>query len=223
MTKNIFEPVWRETPPAEKSYRSIFKWGDPAGYKHPNKKLFKEIKEQFNLTDNDFRSVKTTGDETVNFKKKPAIKAKTIEAFEKICGKENVSLNEYDRLKYSTGKTVEEAIALRSGKPGPVSDLVIHPKSKTEIAAIIKLCNKEKIPVYVYGGGSSVNFGFRPSLGGITLVMNTLMNRIVEVNDLNQTVTVEAGIMGPDLENALNNAKEVFKLLFNCCCCSAFF
>jgi len=134
MTKNTFEPKWRETLPAEKSYRSIFKWGAPGEYKHPNKKLFKEIKEQFHLTDEDFRNVKTTGDETVNFKKKTALKAKHIEAFEKISGKENVSLNEYDRLKYSTGKTVEEAINLRNGKPGPVSDLVIHPKNISEIS-----------------------------------------------------------------------------------------
>ena len=87
MTKNIFEPVWRETPPAEKSFRSIFKWGAPAEYKHPNKKLFKEIKEQFHLTDDDFRSLKNTGDDTVSLKKKSSIKTKHIEAFEKICGK----------------------------------------------------------------------------------------------------------------------------------------
>jgi len=70
MTKNFFEPKWRETPPAEKSYRSIFKWGAPAEYKHPNKKLFKEIKEQFNLTDDDFKTNRAAGDETVNFKKR---------------------------------------------------------------------------------------------------------------------------------------------------------
>lgn len=218
MGKNNFEPAWREAPPVEKSFRSIFKWGAPEAYKHPNVKLFKEIKEQFHLTDDDFRTVKTTGDETVNFKKKTALKARHIEAFEKISGKENLSANEYDRLRYATGKTVEESINLRNGKPGPVSDLVVHPRTKDEIAKIVKFCNKEKIPVYVYGGGSSVNFGFRPSLGGVTLVMNTHMNRIIEVSELNQTVTVEAGIMGPDLEKALNNAKNLYKARYNYTC-----
>jgi alkyldihydroxyacetonephosphate synthase len=55
-----------------------------------------------------------------------------------------------------------------------------------------------------------VNFGFRPAKGGVTLVMSTHMNRILEFNELNQTVRVQAGMMGPEYENALNSAPELF-------------
>lgn len=218
MGKSKFEPVWRETPPGDKSYRSVFKWGAPAEYKHPNIKLFDEIKEQFHLTDDDFREVESPGDETVSCRKKAALKPKQLEALSKICGKENISTDDYDRLKYSSGKTVEEAMNLREGKPGPVSDAVIHPRTKDEILKIVKFCDREKIPVYVYGGGSSVNFGLRPSMGGVTIVMSTHMNKILELNELNQTVTVEAGIMGPDLEKSLNSAREIFKTEYNYTC-----
>ncbi len=218
MAKKQFEPNWRETPPAPRSFRSIFKWGDPQAYKHPNKKLFKEIKEQFHLTDEDFKEARSYGDEVVSFKKSPKLSKKDIDFFTRLCGSENVSVDEYFRTKFSSGKTIEEAISLRDGKVGPLCDLVVHPRNKDEIVNIVKYCNKNKIPIYVYGGGSSVNFGLRPSKGGISLVMSTHMNKILEVNPINQTVTVEAGIMGPDLETALNNAKELYKTPYNYTC-----
>lgn len=210
MTKKAFEPVWRETVPVEKSFRSIFKWGAPDGYKHPNHKLYKVLKEAFNLDDSHFTSEKSTGDEIVSFKKPVRLKKEQIAKFEKIAGKNNIQIDEYSRLKFSTGKTVEEAINLRNGKIGTVSDIVIHPESETVVSEIITYCNSQKIPVYVYGGGSSVNFGLKATKGGVTLVMSTHMNRVLELNELNYTVTVQAGIMGPDLEKALNNAKEKF-------------
>jgi len=206
--KKITEPIWRETPPAPKSYRSIFKWGAPDGYKHPNHKLLDEVKHVFNLDDSYFSSPKSSGDEIVSYKKNIKLKKEQILRLQKIADKENTSTDEYSRLKFSTGKTIEEAINLRNGKTGPVSDMVIHPKSEEIISEIIKYCNTQKIPVYVYGGGSSVNFGLRPAKGGVTLVMNTYMNKVIELNELNYTITVQAGIMGPDLEDALNNAPE---------------
>jgi len=40
MSKNSdFQPRWTSDPPPAGSYRSIFKWGDPAVFKHPNKML----------------------------------------------------------------------------------------------------------------------------------------------------------------------------------------
>ena len=49
-----FEPKWITQAPDKKSFRSIMKWGDPARYKAPKEGLYKLIKQQFNLTDDDF-------------------------------------------------------------------------------------------------------------------------------------------------------------------------
>uniref|UniRef100_A0A7V4G9D5 FAD-binding oxidoreductase n=1 Tax=Desulfobacca acetoxidans TaxID=60893 RepID=A0A7V4G9D5_9BACT len=88
---------------------------------------------------------------------------------------------------------------LRKGIVDKVTDLVVHPRNKEDVKELVKLCNRERIPVYVFGGGSSVNFGLRPAKGGITLVLSTHMNKVVRLSELNQTVTAEAGIMGPAL------------------------
>ncbi|MCL2155895.1 MAG: hypothetical protein FWH53_09550, partial [Leptospirales bacterium] len=121
MKKEVTAPAWRETPPIEKSYRSIFKWGAPDGYKHPNHKLLDEIKNVFDLDDTYFSSQKSSGDEIVSFKKNIKLKKEDILRLQKIAGKENTFTDEYNRLKFSTGKTIEEAINLRNGKVGAVS------------------------------------------------------------------------------------------------------
>lgn len=218
--KNVFQPDWRESAPEKNSFRSIFKWGSPVGFKHPNERLYALLKETFKLTDKDFSTKVSQGDEEATLDKSHAItlSEKQVSAFEKIVGNENINSDDYSRIKFSSGKTMEEALELRNQTVKKVSDLVVHPKNKEDIQAIVTYCNKEKIPVYVYGGGSSVNLGFRPEKGGITLVMSTHMNKILEFNETNSTATVEAGIMGPAYEELLNNAPEKFNARFPYTC-----
>lgn len=71
---------------------------------------------------------------------------------------------------------------------------------------MIAYCDRERIPVTVYGGGSSVTQGVSGRPGGITLVMQTHMNRVLDFNETDQTITVEPGILGPALEAVLNQA-----------------
>lgn len=209
--RKAFEPQWRDTPPETGSWRSIFKWGAPDGFKHPNAKLYALLKETFGLTDEAFKTPCDTGDEPVALAGRAcAIPRDMVEAFTAISGSENVSVSDYDRVKYSSGKTMEEIYALREGKPTNVADLIIHPRNEGEISRIVALCHDQKIPLHVFGGGSSVTLGLAPLKGGVTLVMATHMTRVVEFNETNQTITVECGIMGPALEALLNGAPETF-------------
>lgn len=207
-----FEPSWTETPPQDGTYRSIFKWGAPDRFKHPNARLYEMLKEKFGMDDKDFiKKIKEGNDQVSLNPEQKAGKVLTgddLSHFSEMIGKENVNIDDFSRVKYSTGKTVEEALELRDCYPVDVSDAVLHPKNKEDVRKIVLYCNERKIPVYVFGGGSSVNLGFRPSRGGVTLVMSTHMNRLIELNEKNQTATVEAGIMGPKFEDLLNKAPE---------------
>ena len=53
--KEPFQPNWCEEPAPERSYRSLFKYGDPKAFKHPNSGLYKLLKETFGMTDADFQ------------------------------------------------------------------------------------------------------------------------------------------------------------------------
>jgi alkyldihydroxyacetonephosphate synthase len=204
-----FYPEFIETKPNSKSFRSIFKWGADDGFKHPNERMFKMLKEQLNLTNDDFKVIQKDGNQEIVLKDSNIkLSDEDVEKISNIAGTVNVSAEGFERAKYSHGQTVEEALDLRDNKVSDLSDLIIHPTDKQVIKEIVEYCNEKLIPVYIYGGGSSVNLGFKPVKGGITLVMKTHMNKVIEINEENQTATVEPGIFGPDYESILNSAKE---------------
>ncbi|MBI4965742.1 MAG: FAD-binding oxidoreductase [Desulfomonile tiedjei] len=209
--EDAFYPDWTGEPPKDRTYRSIFKWGDPQGFKHPNVRLYRLLKEKLNMTDGDFTHKTNTGDEEVRVSRPVILSSSQIEIFRDLVGEENVDQDDFARARFALGKTTEEAMMLREGEVGPVADLVVHPRDKHDVMRVVEYCNQQRIPVYVYGGGSSVTLGLRPTRGGITLVMSTHMNRVLDFNETNQTITVEPGIMGPEYEKALNNAPELFK------------
>lgn len=205
-----FTPDWTDTASEEGTYRSIFKWGAADEFKHPDSGFLKVIKEYLELSDTDFVKKINTGEGKVKNDIPSRFSADDISELSNIVEKENVSLDDYSRLKYSTGKSMDDILKLRNEKAENLSDCVVHPRGKEDVRNIVSFCNEKQIPVQVYGGGSSVTLGLESSRGGVTLVMGTHMNRVLEFNEENQTITVEPGIMGPAYEDLLNNAPGKF-------------
>jgi glycolate oxidase len=84
-------------------------------------------------------------------------------------------------------------------------DIVVFPTTTEQISQIMKLANKEKIPVTPRGGGTNVSGGSVPIMGGIVLC-TTKMNKILKIDKENLTATVEPGVVLQDL--TLQLAKE---------------
>ena len=208
--KETFIPKWYEDAPPEGSYRSILKWGGPQEFKHPNAKLYGLMKKVFDMTDEDFKHPQKMGLEKVDYDIKPKLTKEQINVFKNIVGEENVKEDNYSRLQVAYGKTMIDLMRLREGIVENVPDIVLHPRSKEDIVKIVEYCNQEKIPIYVYGGGSSVTRGEECVKGGVSLDMRVHMNKVIKFNEINQTITVEPGMSGPDLEKTLNNAQELF-------------
>jgi len=204
-----FKPAWTDQPPPKGSFRSIFKWGAPDGFKHPNERLYALLKRELKLTDADFTAKVHPGHEPVTGVAPPAIMPDRIAALEAIVGADNVDRDDYARVKFSTGQTSEEAMQLRRGIVRHVADLALHPRSKADVARVVAYCHREKIPVTVYGGGSSVTFGLASRKGGVVLVMSTHMHRALDFNETDRTITVEPGMLGPALEALLNRAPDL--------------
>lgn len=72
-------------------------------------------------------------------------------------------------------------------------DLVVKPKSANEISEIVKIACEEEIPIVPRGGASWGLGGAMPINGGIVFDL-TNMDRILNIEEENCTVTVESGI-----------------------------
>jgi len=207
-----FEPSWiKEVAPAD-SYRSIFRWGDPKFNKFPKESLYKMIKDKFEMSDEDFKDYQMNlGFEKVELLNNPSnIDKKHLTAFEKIVGKENVSTKDYDRLSVGYGQTAYDLMRIRQRKIENLPDVVLYPSTSEEVEKIVTYCVENKLPLYVYGGGSSVTRGVECVKNGVSLDMRRNFNKVINFNEIDQTITVQAGMSGPTLEKALNDAVKNF-------------
>ncbi|MHC4182646.1 MAG: FAD-binding oxidoreductase [Planctomycetota bacterium] len=113
--------------------------------------------------------------------------------FDELCdriGRENVFDNIEERICYSFDATKEKH----------VPDLVIRPHTKEHVSAAISIAGKYNIPVCPRGAGSGLSGGAVPIKGGIALDLKN-MNKIVEINAKDLTVTVEPGVVTKDLQD----------------------
>lgn len=78
----------------------------------------------------------------------------------------------------------------------------IRPRTAAEISAIIKLANRENIPITPRGAGSGLSGGAVPIYGGLVLSVDR-MNTIIEVDRDNMMVIVEPGMVANDINEHL--------------------
>lgn len=82
------------------------------------------------------------------------------------------------------------------GKSAP--NVVFMAHSTEEVAAVVKICNENKIPVTPRGAGTGLAGGAVPLLGGV-LIDLTKMNKILSYDLENFVVHVQAGVLLNDL------------------------
>lgn len=209
-----FEPKWVLEPAPADSYRSIFRWGDPNFFKYPKESLYKYVKNVCNLKDEQFVDYcDDIGMDKVELDPKkyaPKIDKKHVKAIAEIVGEKNVSQSDYDRLAVAYGQTGYDLLRLRHRRFDALPDLVVFPETTEQIEKIVAYVVENKIPLYVYGGGSSVTRGVEPVKGGVTLDMRRNFNKVIKFNEVDQTITVQAGMSGPKLEETLQNAPALF-------------
>jgi len=70
---------------------------------------------------------------------------------------------------------------------------VALPSTEEQVAGLVRLCAETGVPVTARGGGTGLSAGCVPSPGGIVLSLER-MNRVVETNADDATLTVEAGL-----------------------------
>ena len=82
------------------------------------------------------------------------------------------------------------------------AEAVVFPTSAHQISAILKIANREAIPVTPRGAGTNLAGGTIPIRGGIVLC-TTRMNRILEVDTENMLAVVEPGVVLRELNTRL--------------------
>ena len=90
---------------------------------------------------------------------------------------------------------------------------VVRPGSTAEVAEIVRACRAARIPIVPQGGNTGLCGAATPDeTGDAVLVSLTRMNRVREVDPLNYTITVEAGVILLDVQKAAEAHDRLFPL-----------
>ncbi len=117
------------------------------------------------------------------------MKPNLIQELVKIVGKNAVLTSPEDLAVYSYDGTFEEHCP----------DVVVLPTSTEQVSQVIQLAAREHIPVVTRGMASGLAAASVPFSGGIVLCL-TRMDRVLELDEENAIVHVEAGIITANLQ-----------------------
>lgn len=115
-----------------------------------------------------------------------------IKAVQKIAGKDNVISDIEGLYAYSF-----DCAHIPFSKEYP--RLVVFPQNTQQVSDIVKLANKNRIPIIERGAASNHAGGCSPVRGGIILHFSK-MNQILEINNSDLTCKVQPGVVVGDLQ-----------------------
>lgn len=117
-----------------------------------------------------------------------------------------VSADPEDRASHAMGKAYRDVVRALRGRPGRVPDLVARPTDEQAVADLLDWAGERQVAVVPYGGGSSVTGGVEYRGDAHRAVMSldlTSMGRVLEVDAEGRAARIQAGALGPGLEDQL--------------------
>ncbi|MEV7611926.1 FAD-binding oxidoreductase [Streptomyces sp. NPDC089799] len=111
-----------------------------------------------------------------------------------------------DRAAHAMGKAYRDVMRALRGRPGRIPDLVARPTDDREVADLLDWAGDRRVAVVPYGGGSSVTGGveYRGDAHRAVLSLDlSAMDRVLEVDTGSRAARIQAGTLGPALEDQL--------------------
>lgn len=117
------------------------------------------------------------------------------------------SLEGEDRLVRAHGHTLHDIYTLRESFFDRIPDIVVWPKSHSDVEKLVHLANELDLVIIPFGGGTSVSEAVVCPSGEKRTIISldtSQMNSILWIDQSNLVAKCEAGIIGQDLERELN-------------------
>jgi alkyldihydroxyacetonephosphate synthase len=113
----------------------------------------------------------------------------------------------YDRAAHTYGRSYRDLVRSTRGDFSNPPDFVAFPRTEDEVVRVLAHCDAKRLAAIPFGGGSSVCGGVEPDpdgafAGSISIDLGRL-DRVLDVDPLSRAARVQAGVLGPSLEEQL--------------------
>jgi alkyldihydroxyacetonephosphate synthase len=128
-------------------------------------------------------------------------------ALEAAVGGEQVSTDPLDRVVHARGKCLRDLIRHRRGDLGRLPDVVVRPGEDDEVAAVMRAALEADAVLIPFGGGTNISGSLEAPEDEERTVISVdmgLMDRLLEIDEEARLARVQAGVLGPRLEEQLN-------------------
>lgn len=136
----------------------------------------------------------------------PALTEEMLAEIADVVGADHLLTDDLSRRLHAAGKSTPDLLRARSGDVGEPPEAVVRPQSHDEVQALLEIASRHRIAVVPFGGGTSVVGGLAVRregyAGGISLDL-TRMTRLLAVDPVSMTATLEPGLRGPAAEALL--------------------
>ena len=136
----------------------------------------------------------------------PGLTDARLDALKGIVGAEHVVTDEATRRLRTRGKSTPDLLRQRGGDLADAPDAVVRPGGHDEVVAVLAHCAAERIAVVPFGGGTAVTGGLvaaREGFAGVVSLDLGRMRRLLAVDPVSSTATLEPGLRGPEAEALL--------------------
>lgn len=133
--------------------------------------------------------------------------AAVVEELTALLGGDHLSTEAAERVRHTRGWSTPDLLRLRAGDAADAPDAVAYPGSHDDVLELLRICSQHRVAVVPFSGGTSVVGGLTPDRSGyagvIALDLDGL-DRLVRLDPVSRTATLEPGLRGPQAEKLLN-------------------
>src|SRR5215210_513256 len=115
-----------------------------------------------------------------------------------------IASDRYERVTHAYGKSYRDVVRAFRGRFDSPPDLVAHPADEAELEQLLAWCEEAGAAAIPFGGGTSVVGGVEPPAGrpAVSIDLKS-MDRVLEVDAESRAARIQAGAVGPVLEEQL--------------------
>ena len=135
-----------------------------------------------------------------------ALDAALLDGLRAIVGDEHVLVDDTTRTLRTRGKSTPDLLRARAGDLADAPDAVVRPDGHDDVADVLVWATEHRVAVVPFGGGTCVTGGLaarRDGFAGLVSLDLVRMKRLLAVDEVSMTATLEPGLRGPEAEALL--------------------